>query len=804
MLQDLRFGLRMLLKNPGFTAVAVLTLALGIGANTAMFSLLNTYLFRPLPYPDSARLVRIFRTSPHSQSWPHSPGNVFDYREKNDVFESMAAFNWISPTLAEEGQPAERLRAIAGTSDFFPALGVQPQMGRLPAPEEADAGAGRVAVLSDSFWRRRFGSDPNILGSTLRLNGENSTVIGVMPPGFEHPLLWGNVDLWVPLVFSADQRRARGNNYLQALGRLKPGVPILRAQDAMVALAANFANENLMVPGESLRLEPLQRSVSDDVRRKVMWFTFALAGFVLLIACGNLANLQLVRSAARAREYAIRAALGAQRVRLLRQSLTESLAISLVGGVFSLLLAVWSVGLISQSLFSELPGAKVALDFSVFGFALGASVLTGLIFGTVPALLSSRVDVNQALRENSRGSTTGRGHNRLRHVLIVGEVAFALVLLAGAGLFLRGLQRFAHQDPGWRVDGLVTAQIRTQGSRYANDDHRRAFLQQLEERVSALPGAQQVALSRSQPIWGFNSSGSIIIEGQPEPEAGQLPEVFFEPVSQGYFDTLGIRILEGRNFTPDDTAGHPSVTIINETMARRFWPNESAIGKRIGRQGQDPQWTEVVGVVNDVGFPASLGDPYTRLQSFRPMAQLPWSGGWAISVRSASPPDVFANDLRAAIAGLDQEMPVYDIRTARSLVDQGLGSVSLLGTLLGAFAALGLTLAGIGIYGVTSYSVAQRTGEIGIRMALGAQRNNVLWLVLGQGTRLMAAGVLLGLGGAYAVTRLLKSVIPILPTNDPLTVGAITVVLAAVALVACYLPAHRATRVDPMVALRYE
>src|SRR4030095_576323 len=408
-------------------------------------------------------------------------------------------------------------------------------LGRLPVPEEAEAGANRVAVLSHSFWLRRFGGDPNIVGTNLRLSGENVTVIGVMPPGFEQPLLWGSLDLWVPLVFPADQRRGRGNNWLQAFGRLKPGVPISRAEEAMVVLAGNFANENLMVPGESLRLEPLQRSLTDDIGRKVMWFTFVLAGFVLLIACGNLANLQLVRSAARAREYAIRAALGAPRVRLLRQSLTESLAISLVGGVFSLLLAVWSVGFISRRLFSELPGATVALDFSVFGFALGASVLTGLIFGTVPAFLSSRVDVNQALRENSRGSTTGRGHNRLRHVLIVGEVAFALVLLSGAALFLRGLQRCAHQDPGWRVDGLVTAQVRTQGSRYANDDHRRAFLQQLEERVSALPGAQQVALSRSQPIWSFNSSGSIIIEGQPVPEAGQLPELFFEPVSQGYF-----------------------------------------------------------------------------------------------------------------------------------------------------------------------------------------------------------------------------------------------------------------------------
>jgi putative ABC transport system permease protein len=662
----------------------------------------------------------------------------------------------------------------------------------------------RVVVLSHSFWSRRFGGDPNVVGSMLRLSGENTTVIGVMPRGFEHPLLWGSLDLWTPLTFPSEQRRARGSNWLQAFGRLKPGVSLPQAEQAMAVLAGNFANENLMVPGESLRLEPLQRSVSDDIGRKVMWFTFGLAGFVLLIACGNLANLQLVRSAGRAREYAIRAALGARRVRLLRQSLTESLAVSLLGGALSLLLATWSVRFISSRLFSELPGANVSLDLTVFGFALAASVITGLIFGTVPAWLSSRVDVNQALRENSRGSTTGRGHNRLRHALIVGEVAFALVLLTGAGLFLRGLQRFAHQDPGWRVDGLVTAQVRPQGSNYATEAQRRTFLQQLEERLSALPGVESVALSRSQPVWGFNSSGSVVIEGQPVPEAGQLPEVFFEPVSPRYFETLGLRLLEGRTFTSADGPGHPAVVIINQAMARRFWPNESPIGKRIGRQGQDPQWQEVVGVVNDVGFPASLDDPYTQLQTFRSMSQTPWGGGWAISARSSRPPEALANDLRSVVAGLDRDMPVYDIRTARSLVDQGLGSVSLLGTLLGAFAVLGLTLAAIGIYGVTSYSVVQRTGEIGIRMALGAQRKDVLWLVLSQGARLMLLGATLGLVGAYAVARLLVAVVPALPTNEPIAVAVITAVLVTVALLACYLPARRATRVDPMIALRSE
>jgi predicted permease len=802
MFQDLRFGLRMLLKHKGFTTVAVLTLALGIGANTAMFSLLNTYLFRALPYPHSERLVRVFRTSPHSQSWPHSPANFTDLREKNSVFEQMVAYNGIGPNLVEEGEAAERLQGFAITADFFPALGIRAALGRVFTAEEDRPGANLVVVLSDRFWQRRFGGDPRVVGRTLRLDGESVKVIGVMPPGFDHPLLWGPVDVWRPMAFAADQRQNRGNNYLRAFARLKPGVSSQQAQEALITLFANIAKENSSNSGESLRLEPLQRSMSDEIGRKVMWFTFGLAGFVLLIACANLANLQLVRTAARAREYAVRAALGAGRRRLLRQSLTESLIIALAGGALSLVLALLSVEFISRRLFSELLGARVSLDFRVFGFALLCSVLTGLIFGTVPAWLASRADVNQALKESPRGST-GSAHHRLRHALIVGEVAFALVLLAGAGLFLRGLERFTHLDPGWRVDGLLTAQLGLRGANYTNAPQRVTFYQQLEERLRVLPGVEQIALSASQLVWGFNSSGSYIIEGQPEPPPGQWPEFFQEPVSLHYFETMGIRLLQGRVFTAADIADRPQVVIVNETLARRFWPSESAIGKRIGRPGQNPNWMEVVGVVNDVRFPASLGEPYTRFQAFRPLAQSPWNSV-NITLRSSTTPEAFAAVLRRAVAELDPTQPVHRIRTARSLVEQGLGSISLLGTLLGAFAALGLLLAAIGIYGVISYSVAQRTGEIGIRIALGAQGRDVLWLILAKGARLILLGALLGLGGAYAVSRLLIAAIPTLPTRDPAALLVIALTLVAVALAACYLPARQAARVDPMVALRYE
>ena len=428
-------------------------------------------------------------------------------------------------------------------------------------------------------------------------------IVGVMPPGFDHPILWGTVDIWQPLAFNADQKKNRDNNFLSSFGRLKPGVSIEQAQQSMVALAANIGKENSANSGESLRLEPLQRSMSDDIGRRVMWFTFGLAGFVLLIACANLANLQLVRTASRSRELAVRAALGAGRLRLLRQSLTESIVVALIGGTLSLVLALWSVKFISKYLFANLPGANVALDLKVFAFAFLCSLLTGVLFGTMPAWLASRADVNQALRENSRGSTAGRSQHRLRHTLIVGEVAFAMVLLAAAGLFLRGLQRFINSDPGWRVDGLITAQMSLRGEKYDKDPQRVAFLSELENRLQTVPGVQQVAIGSSQAVFGFNSSSSFLVEGQPEPQPGQYPEMFFEPASDRYFDTLGVRLLRGRTFNSADLADRPKVLIVNNSTARHFWPNESPIGKRIRNPDPKIEWYEVVGVVNDMAFP---------------------------------------------------------------------------------------------------------------------------------------------------------------------------------------------------------
>jgi predicted permease len=808
--QDVRYSLRTLLKHKGFTVVSVLTLALGIGINTAMFSVLNTFLFNSLPYPHSDRLVRVWRTSAYSENWPFSPANFFDQHDQNTVFEKMAAYHLVSASLTEPGQTAERVLSLAATADYFPLLGVAPAHGRVFNPEEFEPGADNEIILSDRFWTRRFGSDPNIVGRTIQLDGKTVEIVGVMPPGFEHPILWGPIDIWRPLTFTPDRKVIRDNNFLSSIGRLKPGVSMRQAEQSMVTLVSNIGKQNSSNEGESVRLEPLQRSMSDSIGRTVMWFTFGLAGFVLLIACANLANLQLIRTAARARELAVRAAVGAGRWRLVRHSLTESIIVALIGGIISLVIAVAAVRFISARMFTALPGASVQLDYKVFGFALLCSLVTGVLFGTVPAWLASRADVNLALRDNSRGSTAGRSQHRFRHMLIVGEIAFAMVLLAAAGLFLRGLQRFINADPGWQVDGLVSAQISLQGEKYTSEKQRVAFAAELENRLRTVPGVQHAAITDSHPVFGFNSSSSFLVEGQPEPPPDKYPEMFIEPVSNDYFQTLGARLQQGRLFNQTELAfneapieQHRLVIIVNETMARTFWPNESAVGKRISSIGPDRIFYEIVGVVNDLSFPGSLGEPITRFEAFEPLSQAS-PAYLTLLLRTPSSAEGIANSLRNSVAGLDPNLPVYRIRTARAAVDQGLGSISLLGSLLGAFATVGVILAAIGIYGVISYTVVQRTGELGIRLALGAQTRDVLWLVLSRVAVLVVIGACLGAVGAYGVSKLLVAVIPSLPTRDPLIVPLVGFALVAVALVACYIPARRATRVDPLKALRSE
>ncbi len=807
-MNDLRFAFRQLLKNPGFTAVAVLTLTLGIGANTAIFSVLNTIMFRPLPYAQPERLVRVFGTSAQSQNWPHSTANFFDYREQNTVFERMAALKRTRFSLAEAGEPAESLRGIAATSDLFPIMKVQPALGRVFSAEEDQPGRNQVVILSHSFWLRRFAADTNIIGRIVRMDGESVAVIGVMSATAEYPQLWGPIDVWRPLALTQEQSQDRRDGWLDAIARLKQGISLPRAEGVMKSLAGRLADAYPQYNAHhSLRVAPLHESIGDDASRRFAWLLLGLTGFVLLIACVNLANLQLARALARSRETAVRLALGASRGQLIWQVLTESFIVALLGGVLGILLATWLNDFIGSRLTRWSPaGIEVTLDAHVLLFALVCSIATALVFGVAPAWLASRTDMNEALKASTRGTTAGRSQNRLRHTLIIGEIALALVLLTGASLFIGGLHRFIHQDPGWQVDGLLTGWIPLTSSKYSSPEQRRAFVGRLEERLSKLPGVEHAAVSASLPIWAFGTTRPFLIEGQPPPPPGQEPFVTAEAVTAGYFETMNIRLQQGRLFTSADTAKRPNVVIINEAMARRFWPNESPLGKRIGgydRANPDPDWQEITGVVNDIRFPGNLSRPDTLWQIYRPIAQEP-RPYVAVELRTAGAPAGLANALRRAVTELDTDLPVNELEPTRQMVNRMLEHFALASVFLGAFAILGLVLSALGIYGVISYFVVQRTGEIGIRVALGAQMRDVLWMVLGRGLRLSSVGVLVGLGGAVAVARLLAAAVPELHARDPLALAGAIGVLILATLFACWMPARKAAKVDPIKALRDE
>jgi putative ABC transport system permease protein len=800
--QDLRHGLRSLRKTPRFAVAAVLTVVLGVGANATLFSVMNPLLFKPLPYPEPERIVNLFRTSPQSQQWPHSIGNFLDYRDRNRVFEQLAAWTYRDASLAEPDQPAERLLSIRATGDFFAVFRVEPQIGRTFTASDDSSGAEPVVVLSHRVWQRRFAGDRTIVGRAIRLDGVNTTVIGVLPETFEYPLFWGPVDIWRPLALPQALIN-RGNNYLRSIGRLRAGVTIEQADDAMKAIVKQVLAEHKdLGQNQSVRVAPL--SIATPVQRRVSGFAFALTFLVLLIACVNLANLQLARTAARAREFAIRGAIGGAKARLMRQSLTESLLVSVIGGALAIPLSFWCTQLIARRLFSELPAVRITMDPITLLFACGCALATGVIFGVLPAWLASRADINDVLKQSTQSAVTSRTPHRFRHALIVAEIAFALVTLAGSVSLIRGLQRLTAVDPGWQVDGLVTARVNLPISRYREAAKQQAFYSALEPRVRALPGVTSVAISNSSvPANPYNASSTFIAEGREEPLLA-----YREAVSPTYFDTLGIRLRRGRLFTDDDVAGTPRVTILNESMARRLWPNEDPIGRRIGLflgRPEQQEWRIVVGVVSDVTFPsfASTGNIDTDMTTYHPMAQEPQLVV-SVTLRTTAQRDAIAAGLSREAAALDRDVPVHSLMTAREAEARSTATLSLLSNVLGAFAILGLALAAVGIFGVVSYSTAQRAGEIGMRMALGARQTAVLWLVLRQGVTLTMAGTVLGLAGGLALGRVLSSVMPNLPAAEIGFVLGASAFMGIVALAAFYIPAWRASRLSPMLVLRHE
>ena len=802
--RDVRFGLRQLAKSPGFTAVSVVTLALGIGLNTSMFSLMNLLLLQPLPYPDSDRLVRIFRTTPQTQTSDHSLLDYLDLKQGADEFAQLAAFRQWGFTLAQDGRPALNLNALRVSAEFFPVIGLQPELGRFFNQDEDRVG-NHVIVLSYGTWQAQFGGDPAVIGRTVRIDGEPTTIVGVTPAAFTSVFLWGPGEAFRPLATTDAEKANRRDIAVSVIGRSRPGLSLEQIDARLTAVSARLASQRAAENrADGLRAVTLQSILHSPATQQITFLMLGLAGFVLLIACANLANLQLSRAVVRTRELAIRAALGASRARLIRPLLTESLLLSLIGGACGLLVAFWSNSWLSSRMSANgFVIFKLTLDWPVMSFAAVVSVLTGLVFGVVPAWIASRVRVNENLKSGARGSTGDRAQHRFRHGLIVVQFALALVLLAGAGLFIRGLDRLLSRDQGWNTSHLLQGILNLPPTKYANAEQTNAFYTRLQERLGGLSGVEHVSVSWTLPMFQFLATRNYAVEGREAPPAGHEPLAAVNGITPSYLDALKIRLVAGRNFSSADTVGSTPVALINESMARALFPQENPIGRRIG--GLDPakrEWMEIVGVIADQRFVSNIAAPATRYQLMRPLAQETWNYV-QLAVR-ASAPDALVDPVRRLITEMDPDLPVQQLGSAEGLIARDTSALGTVNAILVSFALLGLFLAALGLYGVIARLVVQRTPEIGVRVALGAQSRDIVWLVLGSGIRLTLLGTALGLIGAYGVGRALTTILPEMVSLDIPTVVAVALLLVVVALLACWLPARRASKVDPMTALRAE
>jgi len=804
-LQDLRYALRMLAKSPVFTIVAILTLALGIGANTAIFSVVNAVLLRPLPYPESNRLVFLGEWSEQIPEMSISMANFNDWRNQNRVFESMVAYQNDNVVLTGRGEP-ERLRLRRITAGFFPTLRVKPILGRELTPEDDKIGAARVVLLGEGFWERRFGRDPNIVGQQLVLDSEPFTIIGVLPARLHGSLR--QTDALTSLWRLEDQlggEANRGNHPgIYAYARLKPGVSISQALGEMQGIAQHLDELHPDSNGkDSVTLKPLLDAIVEDVRSPLLVLSFAV-GFVLLIACANIANLLLARATERHRELAVRVALGATRGRLIRQMLTESVLLSLAGGILGLFMAVWITATLVHATPRGVPRMDEATaDLGVMSFTLGLSFVTGIFFGIFPALQASRAEVNATLQEGGRTGTAGSKRTHVRDFLVAAEVAISLMLLVGAGLMTKSLLRVLEADGGIDPTNVLTARFATPEAKYETDVKRRAFVAQLVAKVQSLPGVQFAGFK--SPLLG-GSQTAYAIDGRPAPKPGQYPSTDTGRVSPDAMRALGMRLLRGRFFDDHDNEKSQLVCIIDETLAKQEFVNEEPVGKRLSfggspAPGKQPVWMTIVGVVAHV---KNYGvDQASRVETYIPQAQMP-AGGGTIVVRSSGDPAALTSGIRAAVRSVDPDVPLYDVRSMEDIVSENTASRRLSVALIGSFAVLALVLAGVGVYGVMAYVVTQRRHEIGIRMALGANQRDILEMVLRQGLRLALLGIAGGLAGALALTHFLSSVLFHVSALDVETFALGAIGLGLVLLLACCLPARRATRVDPLVALRYE
>jgi putative ABC transport system permease protein len=810
LLQDIRFGLRMLLKSPSISIVATIALALGIGANTAIFSVVNAVLLRPLPFPESESLVSVFETDRQRglERGTHSYPNFFDIRAQNTVLERVACFHGGDYILSGRGEPA-RLQGSVVTSDLFPILRVQPILGRTFLPDDdKPSESGRVVILSQPLFQKRFNSDPSIVNQAITLNGISFTVVGVMPAGFEFPIQNDPVELWTTIAGDASGETPvtaqRGAHFLQVIGRLKPGVTQEQAQAELTAIASRLEQQYPDTnTHRSLRVDSALKALVGDIRPTLLILLGAVA-CVLLIACANVANLLLARATSRHKEMAIRAAMGASRLRVIRQLLTESVLLSLLGGAVGLLLAVWWSDLLIALGKEDIPRAlHVGIDLRVLGFTLGVSILTGVIFGLAPAFHSSKRELIDALKEGGRGTSEGARRNKVRSALVVSELAIAVVLLVGAGLLIKSLWRLQKVNSGLQPQNVLTFNVGLP-EKYNYEKQARFFID-LKSRLEALPGVQSASSVLPLPLSGDRFVISFEIEGRPMAPKDHPSGDFFA-AGVGYFRAMGIPIIKGRDFDDRDRYGSTPVVIITETLARQFFPNEDPIGKRIKPgintiEGDKTTMREIIGVVGDVRN-RSL-DTAPKQAYYVPQTQVPFDQ-MVMVVKTLDDPHNLISAATKQVAAMDQDIPVFGVKTMEEYLSTSVAAPRFSTTLLTIFAGVALVLTVVGLYGVMSYSVAQRRNEIGIRLALGAQSRDVLLMIVKQGSLLIGLGLVIGLSGAFALTRLIASMLFGVTAKDPLTFTAVGALLAAVALLACYVPAWRATKVDPMEALRYE